>query len=63
MSETPQLLAKHEENVDLADEVDVHFTAQADAHSAGTGKNDQLAKVGIGRRGCCTGRSSWRFGW
>jgi len=59
----PAALAKHEENVDLADEVDVHFTAQADAHSAGTGKNDQLAKVEIGVVVGATGRSSRSFGW
>jgi len=32
----------------LTDEVDVHFTDQVDANSAGTGSNDPLAKVGIG---------------
>jgi len=59
----PRSFGKHEENVDPADEVDVHFTAQADAHPAGTGKNDQLAKVGIESSWCCTGRSSRSFGW
>lgn len=49
MSETPQLLVKHEENVNsISDEVDVHFTDQVDANSAGTGSNDRLAKIGIG---------------
>lgn len=41
MSETPQLLVDHNENVEP-------ITLQNDAHSAGTGRDDSLAKVGIG---------------
>ena len=41
MSETPQLLVNHNENVEP-------ITLQHDAQSAGTGRGDSLAKVGIG---------------